>query len=54
MIGVVQRHGCNPKSIRLPPVALNAFFGQPFAQRSPLPGESDGDLCPAPFFLSAA
>src|SRR5271168_2907156 len=42
---IVKWHGCNPKSIRLTPVAHNTFLGQSLAQPPPLLVSSNRDLC---------
>src|ERR1039458_7834337 len=52
VIRVVQGNWCNSESIRLPPVAHDAFLGQAFTQRPPVLGNSDRELCAAPLFFT--
>src|SRR5580700_2828892 len=52
LIGVVEGHRCNTKSIRLAPVAHDAFTIQLFAQSPPALWDANGKLCSSTIFFA--
>src|SRR5580658_1847238 len=52
LIRVVEGHRRNSESVGLAPIADDAFPGQPFTQRPPSLGHSDGNLRAAPVTFS--